>query len=220
MKNDRTRVVTMANIFFNYRHDGEDKEKANNIIRGLREHRHSVFTDLGQNWREEIVPILTNCDGVVVLLTSESLKHDLTVLEWSIAYGVSLVYKHLKLIPVVLDEKAKERLPAVFADAGDPIDAIKASNDEQIVKDIDSKITQSLAGSKTMIFISHAHADKDLAEALGGSDHKCVRDTEGVHSVHVRAWVYSAYRRSHGEATEGRDRADEVRPRHHYSTEH
>jgi hypothetical protein len=161
-------VATMANIFFNYYHDGKDKERAKDIIRGLEKHGHRVVTDLGQHWREKIVPRLNDCDGVVVLLASDSLTHDWTVLEWSIAYGVSLVYKDLTLLPVVLDEKTRTRLPAPFADAGDWIDAIKLTDNQKIVEKIISKITKSLAGRKTMIFISHAHADEDLAEALVG----------------------------------------------------
>jgi ribosome-binding factor A len=156
----------MATIFFNYYHDGEEKKRAKNIIRGLGKNGHIVITDLGQHWREKIVPRLNDCDGVVVLLTPESLKHDLTVLEWSIAYGVSLIYKHLTLLPVVLNEKV--RVPAVLADAGVKINAIKR-NDDQIVEEINSKIIELLANrSRKMIFISHAHADEDLAEALVG----------------------------------------------------
>jgi hypothetical protein len=154
----------MANIFFNYYHRGKEKERANEIIRGLEEHGHRVFTDLGQHWREKIGPLLHDCDWVVLLLTPESLMHEFTVLEWSIAYGVSLVYKHLTLLPVILNEVT---IPVPLADAGVEINAIML-NDDQIVEAINSKISESPARRKTMIFISHAHADEDLAQALVG----------------------------------------------------
>jgi hypothetical protein len=163
-------VGTMANIFFNYYHDGEEeKKRAKNIIRGLEECGHRVFTDLGEHWREKIVPILEDCDGVVFLLTRESLKHEWTVLERGIAYAVSLVCKHLTLLPVTLNDV---KFPEHLADAGVKIDAIKFK-DNKIVQEINSKITESL-GRKIMIFISHAHADEDLVEALVGVITKAV----------------------------------------------
>jgi TIR domain len=149
----------MATIFLNHLHD--EPERPRRIADALTKRGHRVHMQ-ATRWREDLIPLLSQTDLFVVLLTQRSIWHEFTRLEWGIGYAVSL----LRTRPAIMSVRLQDvTYPTPLEDLGHRVDAFtQGLDDDQIAQLISDTTSDWPIGPK--IFISHDHGDQHLAETL------------------------------------------------------
>lgn len=98
----------MANIYISYQHT--DADIVNRISEELRKRNHTILLDdsvlkVGQDWRKVLLESLRNADGVLVLISEQSLKSNYVVSEIGTARAYVAESANKKfIIPVIYGE--------------------------------------------------------------------------------------------------------------------
>lgn len=163
----------MAKIYLSYQH--QDKETILQIANKLVEKGHEIIMDstamkVGSDWRNDLLNELKNSDGVLVLITENSLNSKYVISE--IGTTRALIGDNDKfLIPVI---KGSFEVPDFIKDLyclrlhNDNLDETIEKIDDSIINFLNKKIAKEEAKSKDRAIIESKAADyiKDATQNL------------------------------------------------------
>jgi hypothetical protein len=157
----------MAKLYISYNH--RDTDLALKITQGLRKLGHIISIDIesvsaGEDWRKKLNKELTSADGIVVLVSENSLSSQYVASEIGTARTLTETQRNKFLIPVIIGDI---EIPQILQD----ILCLRASNSNEIIQKVDNTITKLIA-----IREEETRAKEETRERIELSANKYVQD--------------------------------------------